>query len=77
MTTEYIDIQTIGDRQPTEVELHQGVVLRVDHDISTDIMERTRKAFSIPAKLLTEKVVCLSCGGHFHRSPDGSIPCGH
>lgn len=77
MTTEYIDMQTIGGGKPLAVELEQGVVLRVDHGISADIMERTRRAFSIPATLLTEKVVCLSCGGHFHRSPDGSIPCGH
>ena len=77
MTTEYIDIQTIGGTEKQEIVVQTGRVLRVDHDISADIMERTRRAFSIPATLLTEKVVCLSCGGHFHRSPDGSIPCGH
>lgn len=47
------------------------------YDPILGITEKTRIAFAIPASAPAEKVVCLSCGGHFHRNPDGSIPCGH
>lgn len=73
MSTEYLPILTLGSPVVEEIAISRDDRL----EPTAGILEKTRKAFSIPATLLTEKVVCLSCGGHFHRSPDGSIPCGH
>lgn len=73
MSTEYMPILTLGSPIVEEIAISRDDRL----EPTAGILEKTRKAFSIPATLLTEKVVCLSCGGHFHRNPDGSIPCGH
>lgn len=74
MSTEYMPILTLGSPVAEEIAISRDDRL----EPTAGILEKTREAFAIPAQLLQpQKVTCLSCGGHFFRNFDGSIPCGH